>query len=149
MKWIDVLLAVLVVFAVLMVAGLHGQLQATELTAQDAEGPYPSVLPVPTNDLDISFTAWPNTAVGDVTFEITGRELLIVKNSNTVTGATVTFESQPILGRSGSIENYSLGAGDIAVFWYGDKRGWANSSNIASVSAGTTAVEFALVQVDL
>jgi hypothetical protein len=141
---LEAIIALIMVFILVMVAGINGILNAAELEVQQAEGPHPT-RPVVASSLDFTWTAGDPTE--DATFTITGKELLLMRN---LAGTTqdVTIETQPILGRTADIE-YAIGAGEFCMFWYGEKQGYADSNGVATVSVDSSSTEFALVQVDL
>jgi len=73
---------------------------------------YPALQPA-ANSLDFAFTA--GESDNGYQYPATGREVVIMRNTN---GAPQTFTLQSVrnvFGREGDIETYSLGAGEFAV----------------------------------
>lgn len=116
----------------------------TALTPISILGPYP-VLPVSASALDLTMTA-ADVSNGN-NFVSTGKEILIVQNTDT--GAhTITLGSAPdSLGRSGDITAYSIAAGKISAFNFtGLNGGWKQSDGTISVNANDVSIKFAVLR---
>jgi hypothetical protein len=102
----------------------------TALTVQTAKGPYPGT--VAANDLDITWTA--GDAVNGNSFISTGRELLLVRNDDA--GAqTLTLKSvADTFARTADISAYSVGIGEYAAFWVGDRQGWTTGGGLVLIN---------------
>ncbi len=107
-------------------------------------GPYPAT--VPANSLDIAFTA-ADVANGNQV-KITGRELLLVKNSDPANPYTFTLDSVPDgCNREGDITAYSLAAGEYAAFWLGSITGWRQVDGYLYLNANNAAILFAIIAI--
>ena len=78
---------------------------------------------------------------------LTGKEMIIARN---VGGGpfliTVTSVNDPF-NRTGNITDYSLGAGEFAIFGPFDRTGWKQSgSSFIFFEANNVAIEFAVVR---
>ncbi len=113
----------------------------TPVTPVAVLGPYPT-LPVAANSLDFAFTA-PAVAADGVSFVMTGREILLVQNTD-VGAQTFTLESTvDAKGRTGDVTTYSLAAGEFACFDARGLEGWRQASGGAfylKMSADTVKV---------
>jgi hypothetical protein len=97
-------------------------------------GPYPGT--VAANVLDAVFTT--ADSVNFDQFNLTGRELIIIRNS-TAGALTVTLESTvDPQGRLGDITAYSLAAGEFGLFWAGALPGWNNAGQFFLRSSAST-----------
>lgn len=114
------------------------------LTVQTLKGPHPTT--VAANSLDIAFTA--STPGGDK-FAATGREILVVSNSDPEDPYTFSVTSQPdSYGRTTSIlTSYSLAAGETAMFWFGSITGWRDSSGFINLTSQNAAITYAVVKI--
>lgn len=116
---------------------------ATALNAQSVLGPYPAV-PVTATSLDFTFAA------GDVTgntFQATGRELLVVKNTAAGNGTFTITSVADHLGRKGDIGPYTVaGSNATSAFWVGNMDGWA-SSGVVTVTPSATTMQFAVLRI--
>lgn len=83
-----------------------------DITPKDVPGGFPT-LPLVADSLDYQYLE-PATPSDGISFTSTGREVLLVRNTNA--GAqTFTVSSTPVFGRSGDLGPYSLAAGEDAV----------------------------------
>ncbi len=84
------------------------------VTVNEKAKRYP-VLPVPAGDLDFAFTPGDVSAGGGLQYAATGREAVIVRNTDAV-ARTVTLKSvADELNRTGDITAYSIGAGEFMI----------------------------------
>lgn len=115
------------------------------LTVQTIKGPHPSS--VAANSLDITLTA--STPAGD-TFASTGREILLVQNSDSGT-QTFTVTSQPdSFNRTTTIlTTYSMAAGEFAAFWFGQVTGWRDSSGNVNLLSSDATIKYAVLRLPL
>jgi hypothetical protein len=106
------------------------------------KGPYPTLQPA-ANSLDFVFTAC--DAVNFDEFTFTGRELLLVTSSGTL---TFTLESVADgQNRTGDITTYAMTIGEYAAFWFGSKPGWEQSGGKVFLKGSTTGISFAVVRI--
>ena len=116
---------------------------ATALPIIAAVGPYPA-LPVSAGSLDFVFTAADN--VNGNSFVSTGRELLLVENTDA--GAqtfTVTSVADSLL-RTGDVGPYSMASGANALFVVAAQPGWKQTDGTVHVTASAATVKFAVVR---
>lgn len=117
----------------------------TALTVQTAKTPFASIS---ANGADITLTA--ADAVNGNHFACSGKEILIVQNSHAADAHTVTITSVvDEKGRTGTITNYSLAAGEIALFTMGRtlEQGWMQTDGTILVSGSNAAIKLAAVKV--
>lgn len=106
-------------------------------------GPYPT-LPAPALSLNIAFTT--ADSVNFDQFDLTGRELIIVRNS-TAGALTVTFESAvDPYRRTGDITAYTIGIGLFAAFWVGQLPGWNQAGQFFFRSSAST-MDYAIIRI--
>jgi len=116
----------------------------TTLTVQEIESPFD----VPAAGVaDFTWTA------GDVAngndFACTGRELILVQNTDGATPYYVTISSVvDEKGRTEDIDEYSLAAGDFARFSVGltNSKGWQQSDGKINIDVENAAVEIAVLR---
>lgn len=108
----------------------------TVLTPVAIKGPYP-VLPVTALSLDVTYVAGDN--VNGNEFTGTGREVLLVRNTAGGAGTFTLTSSANDLRRLGTITAYSVGAGLVSAFWFGNLAGWDQGAGkiYIDVSAAT------------
>jgi hypothetical protein len=98
---------------------------------------------------NLTFTLTAGNTGGD-TIAITGREILIVFNSDGASARTFTIASQADeKGRTGDITNYSLAVGEYAAFAGGltNSPGWKNpSTNLITITPSNAAVKWAVLK---
>lgn len=110
-------------------------------TPQDVIGPYPGT--VAAGDLDFTMAAGKISAA---TFPLTNKEVLLLYNSG-ATPRTVTLTSvADKWQRTGDITAYSIGAGEWAAFFYGDKTGWADANGCASITCSNAELKVAVLR---
>lgn len=115
----------------------------TVLTKQVGIGKYP-VLPVTAASADITWTAADTGNNNE--FVATGREILLVKNTDSAPH-TVTIHSVPdSLGRTGDITAYSVGAGLISLFGPFPLAGWDQTDGAVWIDGSDTHIQFAVIQ---
>lgn len=116
----------------------------TALTPISILGPYPT-LPVSATTLNLTMSA-ADVANGN-SFLSTGKEILVVQNTDS--GAhTITLGSiADALKRTGDITSYSVGAGLIAAFNFtGLNGGWVQTDGTINVNANDVSIKFAVIR---
>ena len=106
------------------------------------KGPYPGV--VAANALDFVFTTADSVNFDE--FALTGRELIVVRNS---TAGALTFTLSSVVdpqGRTQDVTSYSLGAGEFAAFWVGNIVGWDNAGKFFLQSSAST-MDYAVIRI--
>jgi hypothetical protein len=77
----------------------------------------------------------------------TGKELIVVSNTD-VGAQTVTFTAAPDeIGRAGSISAYSVGAGELAVFGPFSTSGWRQSDDKLYIDVSDATVEIGVLRI--
>jgi len=116
----------------------------TAITVQSVTAPFAAVT---AGSADFTLAA------GDVangnSFVCTGKELLICYNSDGANPYYITISSvDDRHGRSEDITEYSLAAGDYAVFGVGltNSKGWKQSSGVINIAVENAAVEVAVLR---
>ena len=108
------------------------------------KGPHPD-LPVAADALDITFTTCDPVNFDE--FAMTGRDLLLVKNAHASTAKYFTLESiADDKKRTGDVTQYSLGAGEIAAFYFGRMDGWAQSTGKMNLKGESTDIKFSVLR---
>jgi hypothetical protein len=112
------------------------------ITVQVLKGNYT----IPTaNQLDLTFTA-ADVALGNH-YAATGKEFVIVQNSDPTNAYTFTLTSQPdTYGRTGDVTAYSLAAGEIGMYGPIPIDGWRNAAGQVLISGSNAAIKFAIVR---
>jgi len=115
----------------------------TTVTQKAVPGGYPVLQPA-VNSLDFAFVAADvpnkNQAVS------TGRELILVQNSDPTNPYTVTFTSiVDDLNRPGDITAYTLQATEFAVFGPFPQKGWRQSDAMLYFEGSNAAIKFAVL----
>ena len=106
-------------------------------------GPYPTL---PVSALALNFVFTTADSVNFDQFNLTGRELILIRNS-TGGALTVTFESvADEFGRTGDITTYSVGAGLFACLWVGKIPGWNNAGQFFMRSSAST-MDYAVIKI--
>ena len=114
----------------------------TNIAAQTTPGPYPTI-PLTPDSRDIAFVG-ANVADGNDTALVAGKTLVIVRNVD-VGAHTVSFASQPdTLNRKGDITDYSVGAGQSALFGPFTTIGWAAAGRL-QINGDNVNVEIAVI----
>ena len=114
------------------------------ITTQTMKGPFDAIT---AGLATLTLTAG-NT--GGDTFTVTGREILLVQNSHATNAYTITITSvADERGRTGDITNYSLAAGEIAIFGIGltNSPGWKNTSTqLITITPSNASIKWAWVK---
>lgn len=116
----------------------------TALTIQDVDAPFAAVS---ANSLDFTFAA--GDAANGNSFACTGRELLLVINSDPTNPYTFTVTSaDDEKGRAEDITTYSLAAGEYAAVGVGltNSKGWKQTSGVIYLAVSNAAVKFAALR---
>ena len=120
----------------------------TNLAITTLVGAYPAE-PLAADALDINFDAADATASPDGNkFQSTGRELLLARNVGASSrNITITAQGEPAT----TITNYSLGAGEQAIFGPFPVKGWRQrtgaNAGYVTVNAAHAEVELAVLRV--
>ncbi len=77
----------------------------------------------------------------------TGRELLLVQNSDNSNAYTVTVTSKAIGGRTGDVSAYSVGANEFAVLGPFPLRGWSQTGRKLYFQGSNAAIKFAVIKI--
>ena len=132
----------------LLLAGFGIYSYADTVTKTIPVGPYPAS--VSANDLDFTFmaaTAINGAATDFDTFVATGKELLIVRFNNTVNSGTFTLDSvADNYNRQNDITEYTLSGSEFAVFAFTASAGWKTATGNIRINAGTSSIEWAVIQ---
>jgi hypothetical protein len=119
----------------------------TNINTQTPVGPFPAGGVVAALALDLVFT------VADVSnhneFKFTGKEILLVWNTD-ASSHNLTLTSVPDEhGRSGDIASYAVAAGVISAFSFrGGSAGWLESDGHVYMQADNALVKFAILTVN-
>ena len=117
---------------------------ATQVAVTIIKGPYPGT--VSSGDLDIAMTAV-TAGVSEVTFTITGKEILLVYNRVDGDPALISLTSVANeYGRKGDISSYSISPSEMMGFKFNSTVGWATSDHIVHATASTEDCRFALIR---
>lgn len=102
---------------------------------------------VQAGDLTLTFTACDN--VNGNSFASTGKEVLIVQNSDAAGAHTFTVTSVPdSLGRSDTtLTGYSLPLSTFAVIYVNTIAGWKQGTGLILLACNSNLIKFAVVQV--
>ena len=106
-------------------------------------GAYP-VLPVVANSLDLTEAA--ADVVTNNRFILTGREILIARNS---TGGALTFTLFSVvddLQRDGDITTYSVGANESAAWGPSELAGWQQADGYAYIDGSAVGLLFTVLR---
>lgn len=111
------------------------------IATQTPLGPYPGTV----GSGALNFTLAAADPSNGNSFALTGREVLLVFNSDVAAAHTVTFTSAPDpQGRTSDITSYSVASGAYAIFSYrGGVNGWRQSDGTAHLMASSASIEFA------
>lgn len=116
---------------------------ATALPIITVPDSYPT-LPLTALSLDFVWTAADNT--NGNSFVSTGRELVLVQNTDS-SGHTVTVTSVPDqTNRSGDITAYAVAAGVFDALPYFAGTGWRQSDGTIHLSANSALIKFAVLR---
>lgn len=109
----------------------------TTLTKTTSPGPYPTTVQT------VTMTAADTTNKNQ--FALTGREIVIIQNTDTVARTvTITSTTDP-QGRTGDISAVSLAAGAIAVVGPFGLPGWIQTDGMLYLEASAATVKFGVV----
>lgn len=104
------------------------------------------VLPIAADSADVTWTAAGAAFVDGASFPMTGRELLLVRNP---TGGALTVTITSVVderNRVGDIAAYSIGAGEVAKFWFNRMEGWRQNTGLLHFAASAAGLEFAVIR---
>jgi hypothetical protein len=116
----------------------------TAITVQNILAPFAAV---GAGAADFTFAA--STLTDGDTFVCTGREILIVTNTEVADAKTITITSvDDEKGRSEDITTYSLAAGDFAVFGVGltNSQGWKAAAGTIRITCSAVTVKVAVLR---
>jgi hypothetical protein len=116
----------------------------TAITVQQVKGPFEAIT---AGGADFTFAA--GTITDGDTFVCTGRELLLVTNTEVTDPKTITITSvDDEKGRSEDIATYSLAAGDFAVFGVGltNSKGWKSTAGTIRITVSAATVKVAVLR---
>lgn len=116
----------------------------TAITVQTVLAPFAAV---GAGAADFTFAA--GTVSDGDTFVCTGRELLLVKNTEVADPKTITITSvDDETNRSENITSYSLAAGDYAVFGVGltNSKGWKSTAGTIRITVSAATVKVAVLR---
>ncbi len=116
----------------------------TAITVQSVLAPFAAV---GAGAADFTFAA--GTITDGDTFVCTGRELLLVTNTEASDAKTVTIVSvDDEKGRAENITSYSLAAGDFAVFGVGltNSKGWKSTAGTIRITVEAATVKVAVLR---
>jgi hypothetical protein len=115
------------------------------ITPTSVVAKYPA-LPLTANSADFTWTAAGASFADGAGFQMTGKEILLVRNDN-VGAQTVTITSvEDKYGRTGNITTYSVGSGEYAAFPQFPKDGWAQADGQLYFAASAADVYFAVLR---
>lgn len=115
----------------------------TVLTVQDILNPWAAY---GAGTADFTFAA--GTVTDGDTFVCTGRELLIVNNTDVATKYITIVATDDETNRAESVTTYSLAAGDFAVFGVGltNAKGWKSSTGTIRITVEDADVKVAVLR---
>lgn len=98
----------------------------------------------PTDGVSITWTA--ADAANKDEFTLTGKEVVLARNTDSVNAETVTINSVAINGRTGDITADSIAADGMAVYGpFNVDGGWAQTDGTLHLEASSSDVEFAVL----
>src|SRR4030095_1794944 len=117
----------------------------TALTVTTPKGPHPGTIAA--DGLDVAWQA-ADPANGN-SFPCSGRELLLIRNSDPTNPATVTVKSAADpYGRAQDITTYAMQAGDTAALKMTDATGWRQTDGSVWLDiAGTGVIQFLVLRI--
>lgn len=116
----------------------------TAITVQTIKGPWEAIT---ANGADFTFAA--GTPSDGDTFVCTGREILLVTNTEVADAKKVTIVSvDDETNRSENITDYSLAAGDFSVFGVGltNSKGWKSTAGTIRITVEAATVKVAVLR---
>jgi len=129
---------------------------ATPISTQTVQGPY-VVTPLSAGSLDATFTAADVSNGNSFVCDANGDILIVWNTDSSSHNLTITSQEDTPYLRTGDITNYSLSAGDIAIFNFepnvggapstpsSEVPGWTDSFNNIFISADNALVKFAII----
>jgi hypothetical protein len=115
------------------------------VTPASVVGPFLTGQPA-ADSLDIVFTG-PAVASDGISFPLTGREIVVVRNIHATLPQTVTFSATADpFGRTQDVTAYSLGAGEFMAFKFSDLIGFRQSDGNVYAVGSTTDIKFAVLR---
>lgn len=115
----------------------------TNLTLMTAEGAYGDYA---AGDADLSMTAADTSDKNECT--LTAKVLLVAHNTGASAHNITVSSTADQYGRTGDITDYSLGAGEYAVFGPFEPAGWIQSDGKLYFEADDAEVKFGVVQLE-
>lgn len=116
----------------------------TAITVQTIKGPFEAIT---AGSADFTFAA--GTITDGDTFACTGREILLVTNTDAVNAETITITSvDDEKGRAEDITAYSLAAGDFVAFGVGltNSKGWKSTAGNIRITVSAATVKVAVLR---
>jgi hypothetical protein len=128
----------------IMLLSALAALAITSISSQIPVGPYPGT--VGAGALAITFTA-ADVSNGN-SFPITGREVLLIWNSDSIAHTVTLTSVTDLRGRSGDVTAYSVAATSYAAFNFrAGLEGWRQSDGTIHFSASDATVKFAVLYI--
>lgn len=117
----------------------------TALVPQSPLGPF-ALIPVAANSLDFTFAV--ANAVDGNSFPSTGKEVLLVQNSDTNPHTFTVSSVADAKGRLGDITTYSLSAAEFGAYAFigSDMSGWKQTDGSIYLSVSDATVKFAVLR---
>lgn len=115
----------------------------TVLTPVTVKGPYP-VLPVTALSLDITYVAGDN--VNGNEFTGTGREVLLVRNTAGGAGTFTLISAANEFRRLGNVTTYSVGAGLVSAFYFGNLSGWDQGAGKIHIDVSASTMTLVVIR---
>ena len=114
----------------------------TVLTTVTPVGPYVS-LPISANSADFTFTAADNAAGNE--FTATGKQILLVQNTDAGAQTFTISSVADALKRTGDVGPYSMAAGEFAAFLLTDQVGYHQSDGNIYLDASAATIKFCVL----
>lgn len=115
----------------------------TAITVQTIKAPFAAIS---ANGADYTYAA--GTVTDGDTFVCTGREILLVKNDNVAAKYITIVSVDDETNRSENITQYSIGAGEFAVFGVGltNSKGWKSTAGTIRITVEHADVKVAVLR---
>ena len=115
----------------------------TAITVQTIKGPWAAIT---ANGADYTYAA--GTITDGDTFVCTGREILLVNNVNVAAKKITITSVDDETNRSEDITDYSVGAGEFAVFGVGltNSKGWKSTAGTIRITVEHADVKVAVLR---
>src|SRR5690348_11761098 len=97
---------------------------------------------------DLLVTEAAADAVNGNSFTLSGKEVLIVHNTDAAPHTFTLTSIADHLGRTGDIANYSVAANAIAAIQMNTVEGWRNSSGLVTMTASSNLLKFAVLRLN-